>query len=178
LAREAPCCNVSRKTISRTGGAPWFDRDRATAKIDATGGRSRIWQNISDKFEDLGREILVQVRGPGGKLILIAGIVLASATAQAGESRSLSPAARDAPPAAAPAPAAETPKFAERPAPVETKSEPFKAERPKAAPSNVEPAKSLAEKTASGSKAEMPRHKRYWTQSRIIGELHRHGISW
>ena len=125
------------------------------------------------------------------KLILIAGFVLASAAAQAGEPRSLS-LASEASPAAAPAPAAapvaetpktaeapqetEAPKYTERPALVETKSEPVKAEQPTAVQPNVEPAKPVAEKTAS--KAEKPRHKRYWTESRIIGELHRHGIYW
>ena len=123
------------------------------------------------------------------KLILIAGFVLASATAQAGEPRSLS-LASDVPSAAAPvaetpktaeAPQAEAPKYVERPALVETKGEPAKADQPKtdqpkAAQSNVEPAKPAAEKTAS--RAEKPRHKRYWTEGRIIGELHRHGIYW
>ncbi len=121
------------------------------------------------------------------KLILIAGFVLASATAQAGEPRSLS-LASEAPSAAAPAPAAapvaeapktaeapqaaEAPKYIERPALVEpAKTEP--TEQP-----NVEPAKPVAEKTASAPKPEKPRHKRYWTESRIIGELHRHGIYW
>ena len=129
------------------------------------------------------------------KLILIAGFVLASAAAQAGEPRSLS-LASEASPAAAPAPApapaaaplaeppktaevpqaAEAPKYVERPTLVETKSEPVKAEQPTAVQPNVEPAKPAAEKTAS--RAEKPRHKRYWTEGRIIGELHRHGIYW
>jgi len=135
------------------------------------------------------------------KLILIAGLALASAAAQAGEPRSLS-LASEAPSAAAPAPAAapvaetpktaeapqttEAPKYIERPALVETKSEPakpeqlktepFKTEQPKATQSNVETAKPVAGKTAS--KGEKPRRKRYWTESRIIGELHRHGIYW
>jgi len=123
------------------------------------------------------------------KLILIAGFVLASATAQAGEARSLT-LASEAPLVAAPAPtvaavpvaetpmtaeapqAAEAPKYIERPALVEpAKTEP--TEQP-----NVEPAKPVAEKTASAPKPEKPRHKRYWTESRIIGELHRHGIYW
>jgi outer membrane biosynthesis protein TonB len=118
------------------------------------------------------------------KLILIAGFALASATAQAGEPRSLS-LASDVPTAAAPAAetpktaeapqAAEAPKYIERPALVEPKSEPAKAEQPTAVQPNSEPAKP-AEKTAS--RAEKPRHKRYWTEGRIIGELHRHGIYW
>jgi hypothetical protein len=121
------------------------------------------------------------------KLILIAGFVLASAAAQAGEARSLT-LASDAASVAAPAPAApvaetprmaeapqaaEAPKYVERPALVETSSQPSKTEQP-----NVEPAKPVAEKTASAPKPEKPRHKRYWTESRIIGELHRHGIYW
>jgi hypothetical protein len=126
------------------------------------------------------------------KLILIAGFVLASATAQAGEPRSLSLAGSDvtapAAPAVAPAapadatktaqapavadapPATEVPKYVERPAAVETRTEPAQA-----APSNAEPAKPAAEKTA---KAEKPRKKRYWNEARIINELHRHGIYW
>jgi hypothetical protein len=130
------------------------------------------------------------------KLILIAGFVLASAAAQAGEPRSLS-LASEAPSVAAPAPApaavaetpktaeapqvTEAPKYTERPALVETKSEPAKTEQlktdqPKAAQSNVEPGKPVTENAAS--RAEKPRHKRYRTESRIIGELHRHGIYW
>jgi outer membrane biosynthesis protein TonB len=132
---------------------------------------------------------------------LIAGFALASATAQAGEPRSLS-LASEALSAAAPAPVAtpaaetpktaeapqttEAPKYIERPALVETRSEPaktetpktepLKTEQPKAAQSNVDTAKPVAEKTAS--KSDKPRRKRYWTESRIIGELHRHGIYW
>jgi hypothetical protein len=34
------------------------------------------------------------------------------------------------------------------------------------------------EKTVSASSAEKLRRKRYWIESRIIGELHRHGIYW
>jgi hypothetical protein len=119
------------------------------------------------------------------KFILISAIVLASATAQAGESRSLTLAASDEPTAAAPAKAAETPKaaeasqaieapkaeapkYVERPAAVETKTE-----QPTATQSNAEPAKPVAEK-----RAEKPRRKRYWNEARIINELHRHGIYW
>jgi hypothetical protein len=72
--------------------------------------------------------------------------------------------------------ATEAPKYIERPALVETRSEPVKTDQPTAVQPNVEPAKPVAEKTAS--RAEKPRHKRYWTEGRIIGELHRHGIYW
>jgi hypothetical protein len=119
------------------------------------------------------------------KFIVIAGFVLASATAQAGE-RSLSLSGSDvlAAPAVAPAkiadtpktaeaPQAEAPKYIERPAAVEPKAETSKAETPKAEQTNVEPAK-----PAKTARAEKPRHKRYWTEGRIISELHRHGVYW
>jgi hypothetical protein len=133
------------------------------------------------------------------KFILIAGFVLASATAQA-EPRSLSLAGSDVQAAPTPAktvemgktaeapqaettksdatksdapkvetPKAEAPKYIERPAAVETP----KAEAPKVEQTNVEPAKPV-----KSAKADKPRHKRYWTEGRIIGELHRHGIYW
>jgi hypothetical protein len=130
------------------------------------------------------------------KFILIAGFVLASAAAQAGE-RSLSLSGSDvlatpAPvtkaadpsktaeaPQAVDAPKSDAPKYVERPAVVEPKVETPKAEMPKAAAPKIEqttttePAKPV--KTA---KAEKPRRKRYWNEARIIGELHRHGIYW
>ena len=121
------------------------------------------------------------------KFILIAGFVLASATVQAGDNRSLSLAGSDAQAAAAPAkttvaptaapqtaeavetPKAEAPKYVERPSVVESK---------KAEPSYVESPKPVAEKTYSAPSVEKPRKKRYWTETRIINELHRHGIYW
>ena len=134
-----------------------------------------------------------------GKFILIAGFVLASAAAQAGD-RSLSLAgsdpttvtapakATDAPrtaeaPQAAEAPTAEAPKYIERPAVVEPKAETNKAEAPKTPVAKVEqpaaePAKPAAQKTASTSKSEKPRRQRHWTEARIVRELHRHGIYW
>jgi hypothetical protein len=116
------------------------------------------------------------------KFILIAGFVLASATAQAGDNRSLSldplapPAsAKTADPsqtAEAPqptaAPQAETPKYVERPALVDTKPD----------QANTDYNKPVATKTASAPRAEKPRRQRYWTEGRIISELHRHGIYW
>jgi hypothetical protein len=119
------------------------------------------------------------------KFIVIAGFVLASATAQAGE-RSLSLSGSDvlAAPASAPAkiadspktaeapqveaPKTEAPKYIERPAAVEPK-----AETPKVEQATTEPAK-----PAKTARADKSRHKRYWTEGRIIGELHRHGIYW
>jgi pullulanase/glycogen debranching enzyme len=110
------------------------------------------------------------------KLILIAAMVLASATAQAGSSRNLTMAANDQPGVAETQgtdkareqPAAETPKFVERPAAVETK-----ADEPKA-----EPAKVVTEKSVETPKVEKPKRKRVPTEAQVIYELHRHGIYW
>jgi hypothetical protein len=115
------------------------------------------------------------------KFILIAAMVLASATAQAGSSRNLTMAANDQPvaaeaPKATPKatdkgteqPAVEAPKFVERPAAVETK-----AEEPKA-----EATKSVIEKNVETPKVEKPKRKRMSTEARVIYELHRHGIYW
>jgi outer membrane biosynthesis protein TonB len=131
------------------------------------------------------------------KFIVIAGFVLASATAQA-EPRSLSLAGSDvlATPAPAPAriadtpktaeapqaveapktetPKTEAPKYIERPAAVETP----KAEAPKADAPKVEQTTAEPTKPAKTARAEKPRHKRYWTEGRIISELHRHGVYW
>jgi hypothetical protein len=123
------------------------------------------------------------------KFILIAGFVLASATAQAGDNRSLSLSGSDPLAASAPAKAADPSQTAEAPQP----SAAPRAEAPKEAPKYVErPAlvdsktdqadtdytKPAATKTAPGPRAEKPRRQRYWTEGRIISELHRHGIYW
>ena len=116
------------------------------------------------------------------KFILIAGFVLASVTAQAGDNRSLSldPLAGPAPaktadpsqtaqvPQATETPKAEAPKYIERPTLVDTKAD-------QASPESTKP---VATKTASAPKADKPRRKRYWTEGRIISELHRHGVYW
>jgi len=112
------------------------------------------------------------------KFILIAAMVLASATAQAGSSRNLTMAANDQP-VAAEAPkntdkateqpaASEAPKFVERPAAVDTATEAPKAE----------PVKPVAEKNVETPKVEKPKRKRMSTEARVIYELHRHGIYW
>ncbi len=110
--------------------------------------------------------------------ILIAAMVLISASAQAGVSRSLTMAANDdsavaeqpktteAPKAEEPkaeAPKVDAPKFVERPAAVDAT-----ADQPKADPT----------KPAPDKKAEKPKHKRELTEARVIYELHRHGIYW
>jgi len=107
------------------------------------------------------------------KFILIAAMVLASATAQAGQSRSLTMAANDDQPAAAtdqPKPveapkAAETPTYVERPAALDTTT-------------TTQPPKTDVGKPVATAKADKLRHKHYWTEARVIGELHRHGIYW
>jgi hypothetical protein len=126
--------------------------------------------------------------------ILITAMVLASATAQAGE-RSLSVSGSDTSAATAPAGSAsaqvsETPKASETAAPAETTGDapaasetPKYVERPalvepKGEPSDAQPSKPVAAKTASVPKPRRTAHKGYWTEGRIIGELHRHGIYW
>jgi hypothetical protein len=117
------------------------------------------------------------------RFILIAAMVLISASAQAGGSRGLTMASNDEPAVAeqpktaetakAEAPKAETqkadaPKFVERPAVVEPT-----ADQPKADLTKADLTKPVFDK-----KAEKPKHKRESTEARVIYELHRHGIYW
>ncbi len=115
------------------------------------------------------------------KFILIAGFVLASATAQAGE-RSLSLAGSDvqAAPVQAQAKIADAPKTAQAPQATDApKAETTKAEAPKAAAPKIEETTTEPAKPVKTAKSEKPRRKqRYWTEGRIIGELHRHGVYW
>ena len=105
------------------------------------------------------------------KFILIAAMVLASATAQAGTMRSLTLASNEQPAAAAApkaveAPAAtEAPSYVARPAAVGTVTE-----APKAKP--------VAGKAGRTSSAAKPKRKRESTEARVIRELNRHGIYW
>jgi len=137
------------------------------------------------------------------KFILIAGFVLASAAAQAGD-RSLSlagsetqtaPASAKATDASKSAEAAEAPKYVERPAVVEPKPESSKPEttktetarpravraarmhRPAAGPASAGPASPVARRTALMSRSARPHGMRFRI-ARIIGALHRHGIYW
>ena|SRR5947207_14934752 len=120
------------------------------------------------------------------KFILIAGFVLASAAAQAGDNRSLS---LDplAPPASAktsdPSQTAEAPQPTAAPKAEAPKEAPKYVERPtlvdrKTDQADTDSTKPVVTKTASAPRAEKPRRQRYWTEGRIIGELHRHGIYW
>jgi outer membrane biosynthesis protein TonB len=141
------------------------------------------------------------------KFILIAGLVLASAAAQAGD-RGLSLAQSETTAVTAPArvnhaqktaeappvveapkevlkeaPKAEAPKYIERPAVVEPRLETNKPDAIKAPAAKVEqpaaePAKPVAKKASSSSRNAKPRGSRYWTEARIIRELNRHGIYW
>jgi hypothetical protein len=141
------------------------------------------------------------------KYIFIAGFVLASAAAQAGD-RSLSLGGVETKAAPAPAKAtdtsktaeapqaAEAPKYVERPAVVEPKLETSKTEtsntetarpraaraarmnRPAAGPASAGPARPVARRTAYMSRTARPHRVRYQIAARIIGALHRHGIYW
>ena len=103
------------------------------------------------------------------QFILIAAMVLLSASAQAGVSRGLTLASSEEPvvveqPKTVDTPkAVESPKTVQRPAIVDTTTDQPKADSPKPAPDN---------------KAQMPKHKRESTEARVIYELHRHGIYW
>ena len=119
------------------------------------------------------------------KYVLIAALVLVSATAQAGATRgpNLGPSlasndepaattaqpteaakATDAPQAAETAKPTEAPKFVDRPAPVSATADTPKADVTKPA--------------AQMAKADKPKRRHYWGEARIIGELHRYGVYW
>jgi hypothetical protein len=100
------------------------------------------------------------------KFILIAALVLISATAQAGVSRGLTIASNDEAPASTDqAKPAETPTYVARPAAV----------TPAAQTPAADPSKPVANMHA---KAGMRKHRRGLTEARVIYELHRHGIYW
>ena len=119
------------------------------------------------------------------KYVLIAALVLVSATAQAGATRGPNlglnlasndepattaaqpgdPAkAKDAPQAVETAKPTEAPKFVDRPAPVSTTADTPKADVTKPA--------------AQTAKADKPKRRHYWSEAHIIGELHRYGVYW
>jgi hypothetical protein len=138
------------------------------------------------------------------KIALIAAMVLVSASAQAGQFRNLSPADSDSRPVAAPS--APAPKIAEVPPPAPAEpvmvappapsappaAAPETGTPPVAAPATTEAPKYVERPTvgraAEPAKVDDTRHVRrterrhrdgrYWTASRIIGELHRYGIYW
>jgi hypothetical protein len=118
------------------------------------------------------------------KFILITAMVLASASTQAGGSRSLTLASNDPPATAEPAKpveakavdkkpaetpkAVDTPAYVARPAVVGTATE----------ASQAETTTPVAERATKTSSAEKPRRRRESTEDRVIRELHRHGIYW
>jgi hypothetical protein len=114
------------------------------------------------------------------KFILVAAMVLISATAQAGASRGLTLASNDEPGAAAQPKAvdasksrdtakpAETPKYVDRPAALNTATPAPAADQ----------TKHVADSNVKAPKAEKPRRQRLSIEGRIIYELHRHGIYW
>jgi len=120
------------------------------------------------------------------KIILVAAMVLASASAsaEAAGSRSLSLAAAEQTSQAVTtvataqvgdaAPATEAPKYLDRPSAVSATAP---VATPAATPTAPAPVATTAT-TKSTAQAEKPKRKRYWTEDRIIGELHRHGIYW
>ena len=110
------------------------------------------------------------------KFVLIAAMVLVSATAQAGSGRGLILASNDevtaaeqpkstAAPVEAPA---ETPKYIERPAAVDTATPAPKGDD----------AKTVADKDRHAPKAAKLKRHHDSTEARVISELHRHGIYW
>jgi hypothetical protein len=101
------------------------------------------------------------------KFILMAALVLASATAQAGTTRGLTVASNEEP-ATEVAKAAEAPKYAARPAAVDTTTQRLKAEQ----------AKRLAAKDPRSLRAEHAKRRRGSIVARVVYALHRHGIYW
>ncbi|MCK1553883.1 hypothetical protein IVB11_33790 [Bradyrhizobium sp. 177] len=125
------------------------------------------------------------------KIILVTAMVLVSASAQAGGPRSLSLSAVSEPAsvqqttpalAAAPtqvseaAPAAEAPKYLDRP-PAVSLNAPAAVATPTTTTASA-PATTTQPAAKKTAKADKPKHKRSWTEGRIISELHRHGIYW
>jgi hypothetical protein len=101
------------------------------------------------------------------KFILIAALVLVSATAQAGTTRGLTVASNDDASTEMAKPA-EAPKYAARPAAVDMRTQQLKAER----------AKRLAAKDPRLLRAEQAKRKRPSIVARVVYALHRHGIYW
>ncbi len=111
------------------------------------------------------------------KFILVTTMVLVSAAAHAGESRSLTiasnePSAASEPssPSAQPAEAqpAEAPAFVQRPAAIDSK-----IDQPIAAT-----CKPASDKIAQAPQVEKPKRRHVSMEARVISELHRHGIYW
>jgi hypothetical protein len=104
------------------------------------------------------------------KFALIAAMVLASASAQAGGSRDLTLALNDEP---APVTQADAPKPADAAKPADA---PKYVERPSAVDTKATPDQRKAD-TKPVVKADRKKHHES-TEARVIYELHRHGIYW
>lgn len=108
--------------------------------------------------------------------ILIAAMLLMSASAQAEERRGLSLASDKTvaaeQPKATETPSAETPKLAEQSPASDAAPEQPNADQ--TAPDQVRPDRVKG----ASSKTEKPKYKRNSLESRVIDELHRHGIYW
>ena len=111
------------------------------------------------------------------KFILITAMVLVSATAHAGQ-RSLTLASSEEPARSVETKPAETtpeaPKFAERPSVADTKTE-QPAVQCQPVSTTADAPKAAAKDLAATDK---PKRKHQSTESRVISELHRHGIYW
>ena len=108
------------------------------------------------------------------KFILITAMVLASATAHAGGQRSLTLASSEEPAKSADTSVAETPKYVERPSAVDANAaQPTAQCQP--APTAADAPRTAATDFATTDK---PKRRHRSTESRIISELHRHGIYW
>jgi len=107
------------------------------------------------------------------KFILIAAFVLASATAQAGGTRGLALASGDEPAAATQPNAAEAPKPAEAPKSVSRPAAVNLSDQPQA-----DEARPGADRNTRMRRAERPRRRHGLTLTRVVYELHRHGIYW
>lgn len=124
------------------------------------------------------------------KIILVAAMVLASASAQAGD-RSLSLSAAPEQASAQPAtmataattqmcevtPATAAPKYIDRP-PVVPAIAPVAATAPAAITATPAPAPTAKTMARAGNAKRKHTLKHTWTERRIVSELHRHGIYW
>ncbi|WP_157817081.1 hypothetical protein [Bradyrhizobium sp. SK17] len=114
------------------------------------------------------------------KLILITAMVLASAAAQAGE-RSLSLGGAASLPAATSNSVNMAGKVADAPAPqpqVQPAAQQAPVQQANVQPSAAPDTGQQLEQRAVAHRSSHRRHARRWTEGRIIGELHRHGIYW
>ncbi len=107
------------------------------------------------------------------KFILIAAFVLVSATAQAGGTRGLALASGDEPAAVTQPNAAEAPKPAEAPKSVSRPAAVNLSEQPQA--DEVRPG---GDRNTHMRRTERPRRRHGSTLTRVVYELHRHGIYW